>query len=78
MVPHTSNYVLAFFTYRPSHCASVKGCIDTVKLLDKAKADLWGPSSRGDCPVHEAAQGGHCGKSVIPYIGNFSCGFNFR
>jgi hypothetical protein len=48
--------------FRPSHCASVKGCVETLKILDKSKADLWGGSSRGDYPIHEAAQGGHCGK----------------
>ena len=31
-------------------------------MLDKSKADLWFSSFRGDCPIHEAAQGGHCGK----------------
>jgi hypothetical protein len=31
-------------------------------MLDKSKAELWFASFRGDCPIHEAAQGGHCGK----------------
>lgn len=51
-----------FSIFRPSHCASVKGCVETLKILDKSKADLWGSSGRGDFPIHEAAQGGHCGQ----------------
>jgi hypothetical protein len=31
-------------------------------MLDKSKAELWFASFRDDCPIHEAAQGGHCGK----------------
>lgn len=36
--------------------------METLKILDKSKADLWGSSGRGDFPIHEAAQGGHCGQ----------------
>lgn len=58
-----------FSIFRPSHCASVKGCVETLKILDKSKADLWGSSGRGDYPVHEAAQGGHCGQfSYLPKV----------
>lgn len=62
------DFIYAVFTcfcffFRPTHCAAIKGCLETVKMLDKSKADLWHPSFRGDCPIHEAAQGGHCGKN---------------
>ena len=45
----------------PAHCAAIKGCLDTVKLLEKEKADLWHQNNKGDYPIHEAAQKGHIG-----------------
>ena len=48
--------------YSPAHCAAIKGCLDTIKLLEKEKCDLWHQNKRGDYPIHEAAQKGHIGK----------------
>lgn len=47
--------------------------METLKILDKSKADLWGSSGRGDFPIHEAAQGGHCGQYTVRYkLDNFN------
>ena len=56
--------------YSPAHCAAIKGCLDTIKLLEKEKCDLWHQNKRGDYPIHEAAQKGHIGISIVqsPHI----------
>lgn len=43
-------------TFSPSHCALVRGNLDSVKYLLQFRANIWMKNKRGDCPVHEAIQ----------------------
>ena len=42
--------------FSPSHCAVVRGNLDSVKDLIQWGANLWMKNKRGDYPVHEAIQ----------------------
>jgi len=53
--------VLYGYTDSAVHCASARGHLDCVKALHKGGADTWQASSKGDCPVHEAAMAKHNG-----------------
>ena len=58
-------YIILYVFFSPAHCAAIKGCLETIKLLEKEKADLWHQNKRGDYPIHEAAQKGHIGIVII-------------
>ncbi|XP_013394577.1 ankycorbin [Lingula anatina] len=43
----------------PAHCSAAKGSIPGLELLSTQHGDLWLRNMKGDCPIHEAAQGMH-------------------
>ena len=49
-----------------SHCGAAKGMLDSLRLLQKFKTDLWIPNVRGDMPLHESIQSGK--KDVVGWF----------
>ena len=52
----TSDASKTLIPFSPSHCAVVRGNLDSVKYLLQFRANMWMKNKRGDCPVHEAIQ----------------------
>ena len=44
--------------FRPSHCAALKGNLESLKCLLHNHADAWIRNKRGDYPIHEAVGAG--------------------
>ena len=42
-----------------AHCGAARGRLESLKVLEKAGADLWVPNCRGDLPLHESIQCGN-------------------
>ena len=49
-----------------SHCGAAKGMLESLKLMQKFKADLWIPNVRGDLPLHESIQSSK--KDVVSWL----------
>ncbi|GFS50302.1 ankycorbin [Trichonephila clavipes] len=50
----------------PAHCGAAKGQLETLKILNHHKANLWMRNSKGDMPLHEAVQSGR--KDLVEWL----------
>ncbi|CAL1285440.1 unnamed protein product, partial [Larinioides sclopetarius] len=50
----------------PAHCGASKGQLETLKILNHHKANLWVRNAKGDMPLHEAVQSGR--KDLVEWL----------
>ncbi|KAF8773798.1 Inversin-A like protein [Argiope bruennichi] len=50
----------------PAHCGASKGQLETLKILNQHKANLWMRNAKGDMPLHEAVQSGR--KDLVEWL----------